>query len=146
MSCGVAHRRGSDLVLVLLWLWLWLWLWLATVAPIRPLAWELPYAAGTALEKAERQKKRTKKLKVLKTNSPNTPTWRVLLLKPPPTHPSGLPPKVPVIYGDKDPEKARSILHPNQATHLPQGSMSYKKNPPPPCCCFSLCKYLQLVH
>ena len=26
-------------------------------APIRPLAWESPYAAGAALEKAKRQKK-----------------------------------------------------------------------------------------
>ena len=26
-----------------------------TTAPIRPLAWELPYAAGAALEKAKRQ-------------------------------------------------------------------------------------------
>ena len=43
MSCGVGHRRGSDLVL------LWLWCRLAAVAPIRPLAWELPYAAGVAL-------------------------------------------------------------------------------------------------
>ena len=131
MSCGVDHRRGSDLVLVLLWLWLWLRL--ATVAPIRPLAWELPYAAGTALEKAERQKKRTKKLKVLKTNSPHTPTWRVLLLKPPPTHPSGLPPKVSVIYGDKDPEKA-TPLHPTPKPGHPSSPGKHelqKKSPLP---------------
>ena len=31
---------------------------LAAVAPIRPLAWEPPYAAGVALEKAKRQKKK----------------------------------------------------------------------------------------
>ena len=32
----------GDLVL------LWLWYRLAVVAPIQPLAWELPYAAGVA--------------------------------------------------------------------------------------------------
>ena len=40
MSCGVGCRRGSDPTL--------LWLWPAAVAPIRPLAWEIPYAADTA--------------------------------------------------------------------------------------------------
>ena len=29
---------------------LWLWCRLAAVAPIRPLAWELPHAAGVALK------------------------------------------------------------------------------------------------
>ena len=42
MSCGVGWRRGSDLVL--------LWLWLAPAAPIRPLAWELPYTTDSALK------------------------------------------------------------------------------------------------
>ena len=52
MSCGVGRRRGSDLTL--------LWLWCRPVATtlIRPLAWELPYAAGTALK----SKKQTKHL------------------------------------------------------------------------------------
>ena len=50
MSCGVGRRCGSDLAL------LWLWCRPAAAAPIRPLAWELPYAAGVALK---RQKKRT---------------------------------------------------------------------------------------
>ena len=54
MSCGVGHRRGSDLAL------LWLWHRLAATAPIRPLAWELPYAVGVALEKKKKQNK-TKK-------------------------------------------------------------------------------------
>jgi len=36
---------GSDSVL------LWLWPKLAATAPIRPLAWEPPYATGAALEK-----------------------------------------------------------------------------------------------
>ena len=50
MSCGVGSRHGLDLGL------LWLWLWPAAVALIGPLAWEPPYAAGVALEKAKRQK------------------------------------------------------------------------------------------
>ena len=52
VGCGVGRRRGSDPEL----LWLW-WRPLAT-APIRPLAWDLPYSAGEALEKAKRQKKK----------------------------------------------------------------------------------------
>ena len=43
-SCGVGRRCGSDPAL------LWLWLWPAAVAPIQPLAWEFPYAAGAALK------------------------------------------------------------------------------------------------
>ena len=35
----------------------WLWCRLAAVALIRPLAWELPYAAGVALKKNKRQNK-----------------------------------------------------------------------------------------
>ena len=37
-----------------------LWFWSRPVAtdPIRPLAWEPPYALGAALEKAKRQKKK----------------------------------------------------------------------------------------
>ena len=50
MSCGVGHRGGSDLA------WLWLWCRLATTAPIRPLAWELPYAVGLALKRQKRKK------------------------------------------------------------------------------------------
>ena len=37
---------------------LWLWCRPATAAPIRPLAWEPPYAAGAALEKAKSKKKK----------------------------------------------------------------------------------------
>ena len=36
---------------------LWLWHRPAATAPIGPLAWEPPYAAGAALEKTKRQKK-----------------------------------------------------------------------------------------
>ena len=57
MGCGVGRRRGSDPVL------LWLWCRPVTTAPIRPLAWEPPHAAGAALEKAKRQKKRKEKEK-----------------------------------------------------------------------------------
>jgi len=48
---------------------LWLWCRLVATAPIRPLAWELPYAMGVALEKVKRQKK--KKKKAQKTNASN---------------------------------------------------------------------------
>ena len=57
MSCGVGHRHSLDLAL----LWLWLWCWLAVAGPIRPLAWELPYATGEALKKAKKKKKANKK-------------------------------------------------------------------------------------
>ena len=40
MSCGVGHRHGLD------------------PAPIRPLAWEPPYAMGVALEKTLPPKKK----------------------------------------------------------------------------------------
>ena len=54
MSCGMGHRHGSDLVL--------LWLWPAAIAPI---AWELPYAAGTVLKKEKEKKFQTKVVKTL---------------------------------------------------------------------------------
>ena len=47
MSCGVGHRCGPGPAL------LWLWRRPAAAALIRPLAWEPPYAAEAALEKAE---------------------------------------------------------------------------------------------
>ena len=50
VSCGVVCRHGSDPTL------LWLWRWPVATASIGPLAWEPPYAAGAALEKAKRQK------------------------------------------------------------------------------------------
>ena len=55
MSCGVGPRLGSDLVL------LWLWCRPAVVAPIRPLAWEPPDAAGMALKGQKPKKKKRKK-------------------------------------------------------------------------------------
>ena len=55
MSCGVGCRRGSDPAL------LWLWHRPAATAPIRPLAWERPYAREAALEKAKRQNNNSNK-------------------------------------------------------------------------------------
>ena len=52
MSCGVGHRGGLDPEL------LWLWRRPAATAPIRPLAWEPPYAVTAAQEMAKRQKKK----------------------------------------------------------------------------------------
>jgi len=62
VSCGVGCRGGSDPAL------LWLWHRPVATAPIQPLAWEPPYAAGAAQEiattttikrqKDKRQKKR----------------------------------------------------------------------------------------
>ena len=45
VSCGVGHRRGSDVAL------LWLWCRPAAAALIRPLAWEPPYAPSAALKR-----------------------------------------------------------------------------------------------
>ena len=52
MSCGAGRICGSDLAL------LWLWHRPVATAPIRPLAWELPYAAGAAQEIAKKTKKK----------------------------------------------------------------------------------------
>ena len=49
VSCGVGCRRGSDPVL------LWLWCRPVATSPIRPLAWEPPYAAEAAQEMAKKQ-------------------------------------------------------------------------------------------
>ena len=47
MSCGVDRKRGSDLAL----------LWLTAAAPIRPLAWKLPYILSAALKKSKNKNK-----------------------------------------------------------------------------------------
>ena len=44
-----AGMQVTDMALDLSWLWLWCRL--GAAVPIRPLAWELPYAAGTALKR-----------------------------------------------------------------------------------------------
>ena len=51
MSCGVGRRCGLDPTL------LWLWCRPAVVVPIGPLAWEYPYAVGTALKSKKKKKK-----------------------------------------------------------------------------------------
>ena len=52
MSYNVGHRHRSDPTL------LWLWCRLSAVALIRPLAWELPYAAGAAIKSEKRKKQK----------------------------------------------------------------------------------------
>ena len=47
---AIGRRRGWDPTLM------WLWYRLAATAPIQPLAWECPYAVGTALERPKKKK------------------------------------------------------------------------------------------
>ena len=54
MSCGVGCSCSSDMVL------LWLLHRPEATAPIRPLVWEPPYAAGVAL-KGQKTKNKIKK-------------------------------------------------------------------------------------
>ena len=54
MSCDVGVSRSSDLVVVCLWCRP------AAVAPIGPLALELPYALGAALKSKNKNKNKTK--------------------------------------------------------------------------------------
>ena len=56
MSCGIGRRCGSDLVL------LWPWRRPAATAPIRPLAWAPPYAAGAALKREREREKKKKRM------------------------------------------------------------------------------------
>ena len=58
----VGRRRGSDPML------LWLRLWPAATAPIRPLAWEPPYAMGV-VDKTKKKKKAADFVKVLSDDS-----------------------------------------------------------------------------
>ena len=55
MSCGVGCRRGLDPVL------LCLWRRPASTDPIRPLAWEPPYATGSGPRKGKKTKKKRKR-------------------------------------------------------------------------------------
>ena len=54
MSCGIGRRHGLGPEL------LWQWHRQAAVAPIRPLAWEPPYAMGAALKKQKNEKLKKK--------------------------------------------------------------------------------------
>ena len=69
MSCGVGHRCGLDLA------FLWLCCRLVATALIQPLAWELPYAAGSGPRKGKKTKKKKKKSLILHlpSNSGDTP-------------------------------------------------------------------------
>ena len=62
VSCGVGRRRGSDPTL------LWLWRRPEATAPIRPLAWEPPYATGAAQKMAKKQKQTKKPSKKTQKN------------------------------------------------------------------------------
>ena len=62
MSCGVGHIHGFDPVL------LWLWCRLAAVGPIRPLAWEFPYATGVALKSKNKINKSINKISSMQKN------------------------------------------------------------------------------
>ena len=64
VSCGVGLRCSSDLAL------LWLWCRPAAVAPIWPLAWELPYAVGVAALKSKNKTK--KSIRVLSDHGLNS--------------------------------------------------------------------------
>ena len=55
MSCGVVHRHSLDPV------WLWLWHRPVATAPIHPLAWEPPCAAGVALKRQKKKRKKKEK-------------------------------------------------------------------------------------
>ena len=68
MSLGVGRGRSSDPAL------LWLWCRPAATAPIRPLAWESPYAEGEALEKAKKKKNYNNQRKLELHESSRT--WR----------------------------------------------------------------------
>ena len=59
MSCGIGCRLGPDPLL------LWLWCKPEATAPIRSLAWEPPYASGTALEKTKNKNKTNKQNNLL---------------------------------------------------------------------------------
>ena len=61
MSCSVGHKLGSDPAL------LWLWCRPAATAPVGPLVWESPYAAGVALKKKKKTKYKKISFLVVKT-------------------------------------------------------------------------------
>ena len=65
---------------------LWLWRRPVAAALIRPLAWELAYAAGAALEKTKRQKNKKIRI-VLLTNLLSQKSVDPYSLSLPPSHP-----------------------------------------------------------
>ena len=64
MSCGIGRRCGSDHKL----------LCPAAAAPIQSLAWELPYAAGAALQRKRKKKKKGKGERKTQTEAKNSPS------------------------------------------------------------------------
>ena len=50
-------------------------MWPAAVAPIWPLAWELPYAAGAALKSEKKKKRKEKSSLVQMAVGPRGPLW-----------------------------------------------------------------------
>ena len=56
----------------------WLWYRPATIAPIQPLAWELPYAVGAALK---RPKKKTSWLNVIAASVVLEDNWKEFVLQ-----------------------------------------------------------------
>ena len=83
MSCGVDCRCGLDPAL------LWLWCRPAATAPIQPLGWKPPYAAGEALKSKEQKTNHIKTFWLYKP-LPTQVCWgqKALLPRPgPPSHP-----------------------------------------------------------
>ena len=68
MSCGVGRRHGLDPEL--------LWHRLAAVAPIRPLAWELPNATCASLKSKNKTNKKQKKKSVMGLDADKTYTTK----------------------------------------------------------------------
>ena len=62
MSSGVGCRRSSDPEL------LWLWHRPVATAPLKPLAWESPYATGAALKKTKNNNNKKNELLLLTEN------------------------------------------------------------------------------
>ena len=65
MNCGVGHRHSLDPAL------LWLWYRPAATTLIGPLAWEPPYASGTALKR----RKKKKNSEMIKKGVPIVAQW-----------------------------------------------------------------------
>ena len=83
MSCGVLCTHSLDPAL------LWLWCRPAATAPIQPLGWKPPYAAGEALKSKEQKTNHIKTFWLYKP-LPTQVCWgqKALLPRPgPPSHP-----------------------------------------------------------
>ena len=76
MSCDIGHRHSLDPPS------LWLWCRPEAAAPIRPLAWEPPYAVDAALKsKKKKQQKKPKKPKSFHGSDPEGVTLIVIIPK-----------------------------------------------------------------